>query len=596
MWIVIGSFLNLILCLVAVVFPINALAEDITFEATVNANKISLQDMLELTLTVHGAKGDFPVMVLPAIDGFDYRYVGPATRFTIVNGVSSSEHSFIYNLFPSKVGHYKIPSIPLVLEGVTYQTLPIDIDVGEKTTQAANLVDDGEVGDQLSITDKVFMKSFVGSKEVYLGEKTPLVMKVFVNGLSLQLASAPYLTPNGFVADQTTNMQKMKEIVNGVNFDSLRFETNIYPTQTGRITIGPFFAQGELVYHSRRSNDIFGDLFSNTQTRPITLNAPEVFLNVLPLPLEGKPQDFSGAVGQYDFKASVGPSSVKVGDPLTLRMTITGDGRLKNLVFPVLNDSRFKIYDPQVKDDENSRTIEQVIIPTVKDITEVPELSFSYFDPKEKRYKTISQGPFPVKVLAEAKEQEFKAFGFIDKTKVAPEKSFIVKFDGAKGLIKNVLNKFISIFKYLWFWFFVLMAAALWIGYKIWREFQNRLSKDEIFAREWKADSKAKELLKNTKVYLDQNRVKEFYSSLYKTLNGYLADKMHVPLAGLNWPMIETHLKERSVDASQLQATKDLFERCDLVRFASAIVPQEQMVKDFLQLQDLIAYLPKILK
>ncbi|MBF0489965.1 MAG: protein BatD [Candidatus Omnitrophica bacterium] len=595
MWIVIGSLLNLCFCLWMAVSPLTSFAEDVSFEATVNANKVGLSDMVELTLSVRGAKGDVTTIALPLIDGFDARYVGPSTKFTMINGVTSNEHAFIYDLFPSKVGHYQIPSVSVILDGQTYKTTPIDIDVVDKPADSSSSDSDGTASSDQSISDKVFMKAFTQSTEVYEGEKVPLVMKVFVKGLSLQLASVPSLSPDGFVADATANMQKAKETVNGVNYDLLKFDTNLYPTRTGKVNVGPFVAEGELVYRVRQSNDIFGDLFSNNQTRPLTLHAPAVVLNVLPLP-EGKPDGFNGAVGQYDFKVSVGPSEVKVGDPLTLRMTITGQGRLKGLVPPVFNDSRFKTYDPQIKDEDKSKTIEQVIIPTTKDITEVPAISFSYFDPLEKKYKTVTQGPFPIKVSALATGEEFKAYGFVDKTKTSSDKPFVLKYDGLKGLAQSILSKILLIVKNLWFWLFVVIAAVVWLGFYFWNEFQDRLKKDEAFSRNWRADAKAKELLKNAKASLPHNNAKEFYGEVYKTLNNYLADKMHLPLASLNVPMIEEYLKKRAIDPSKLQTIKDLWERCDLARFASASMSQEQMTKDFVQLEDLIAYLPKILK
>lgn len=582
MWTRIGKVI--LALMIGILYSSLGLAEDVSFEATVNANKISLQDMVELTLSVHGAKGDVPNISLPPIEGFDAHFVGPATKFTIINGVSSSEHAFIYDLFPSKVGHYQIPSISATIDGKIYQTSPISIEVVDKSSTSPDQATE-------SLSDKVFMKASIEPKEVYVGQKTPLIIKVFVKDLSLQLAAAPSLTPDGFVADTTANMQKGKEVINGVSYDSLTFETSIYPTRTGHVEVGPLSAQGELVYRMRKSDDILGDLFTDTQTRPITLHAPAISLNVLPLPEEGKPKDFSGAVGQYDFKATVGPSSVKVGDPITLHMNITGQGHFKDLSVPIFNDSRFKTYDPQIKTDENSKTIEQVLIPTTSKITEVPAVSFNYFDPQEKTYKTITQGPFPVKVIAPSSEDEFKAYGFMDKTKSVPDKLLSSKSSAFDEGIKN-LEKMI---KSIYFWFFVLVIGILWFIFHMWREFQDKIKNDEAFARGWEADSKVKDLLKATQESLNGKNAKEFYRNLYKTINDYLADKMHVPLASLHWPKVESYLKEHSAESSYIETIKALFDRCELVRFASVPASQEQMSQDFERLQESISYLTKIL-
>ncbi|MEI7999029.1 MAG: BatD family protein [Candidatus Omnitrophota bacterium] len=595
---VIKKFLFVIcfFCLVNAWCLMSASAQDISFDATVNANKISLQDILELTLTVHGAKADGSTVPLPAVDGFETRFVGPATSFSIVNGVSSSERSFIYNLFPTKSGHFQIPSVPLVIDGKTYTTAPIDVDVVNKPSEASNMKNT-EVSLEQSIDDKVFMRTSIEPKEVYLGQKTPIVMTVYVKDLSLQLASAPFMTPDGLTADNTASMHKDTEVINGVTFNTLRFDANIYPNRLGDLNVGPFQAVGELIYRVKRNtNDLFGDLFATEQTRPVTLHSPAISFRVLPLPQVGRPADFSGAVGQYDFKVTVGPLSVKLGDPITMRMTISGQGRFKGLVMHSFNDEHFKMYDPQIKEDENSKTLEQVIIPTGQNITQVPALSFSYFDPQAKQYKTITQGPFPIKILPSGVGQEFKAYGFIEKTKQTTDKPIVVKIDGAKRFACHLLDKSKIMARGIRFWPSLLVIAFLWFVFGFWMRFQHRLENDTVFARRWKADSKARELLKTTKVYLQQNNSKEFYSSLNKTLNDYLADKMHVPLASLSWHRIETHLKERSVEALKLETIKTLFEHCDLVRFASATLSSEQMHKDFDQLQDLISYLPKVLK
>ena len=589
----------LALCVLVILFPIKLFAEDTSFQATVNSNKVSLQDVVELTLTVHGVKGDVPMINLPALDGFEARFVGPSTKLTIINGVTSNEHSFIYNLFPSKVGHFQIPSLSLTLDGQTYHTGPMDIEVTSPSAQPANPPGGNQTEE--TINDKVFMVASVSPQQVYVGQKTKLQIKVYVKDLSLQLAAAPSLIPNGFTADTSATMNKTKEIVNGMSYEALQFETNIYPTRAGDMMVGPLQVNGDLIYRTKQNDDFFGDLFATEQRRPIALHASAVPLHVLSLP--SAPADFSGAVGPYDFKASVGPAvggagptAVKVGDPLTLHMSLTGRGRIKGVTLPAFVNSQFKIYDPQVKEDENSKTIEQVIIPTSQNITEVPAVSFSYFDPQEGQYRTMTQGPFPIKVLAQAPGQEFKAWGFVDKTKMAAEKPFVVKFDWVQKLATQALHRAKVTVRNWKFWVLISLAGLAWLSWKIWQKFQLRLANDQAFARRWRADSKAKGLFKQTRIYLQQNNPKEFYSCLHKTLNDYLADKMHLPPAGLTLHLVETRLKDISVDPAKLEIIKNLFDRCDLARFASARVSLDEMTGDFKKLEELIGYLSKILK
>src|SRR5437016_300440 len=124
MWTRIGSIFFIALLLTA---PVGA--QDISFNAVVSSNKVSPSDVVQLTLTITGTKGDFSPLELGAIDGFDVRYVGPSTSISFINGAYSREKSFIYNLLPLKTGHFQIPSFSTTINNQKYTTQPIDIDV-----------------------------------------------------------------------------------------------------------------------------------------------------------------------------------------------------------------------------------------------------------------------------------------------------------------------------------------------------------------------------------------------------------------------------------------------------------------------------------
>src|SRR5208283_4582477 len=111
-------------------------ADAITFEATVNSPRVSLNEALQLTLTITGVNENLDPISLPVLDGFSAKYLGPSTSVSIVNGDYHSERSFLYDLFPSKVGKFQIPSISATIAGHNYTTKPIDIEVFQNTDQA----------------------------------------------------------------------------------------------------------------------------------------------------------------------------------------------------------------------------------------------------------------------------------------------------------------------------------------------------------------------------------------------------------------------------------------------------------------------------
>jgi hypothetical protein len=576
----------------------SALAEDVSVAATVTANRLSLGNSAQLIVTVRGTQKVEPAS-LPPIDGFDTRYIGPQTQVSIVNGNYTSSKSFIYSLFPNKTGQFKIPSFSLTVDGQEFHTDPIDMTV-EDAPAAGSATASGSGGDvsAASLKDKIMLIMGTSKNEVYVGEQVPLTVKLLYTGVTISEIQFPTFDFVGFTKDDFGQPQQSQQVINGVGYNVVDFKTFVSPIRTGELTLGPAKLEANLVYRNAMqnnfgsngfANDIFDNFFNNYEKRVLTATSQSLHLNVLPLPEEGKPQNFSGAVGQFDFTATVGPSEVKVGDPLTLRMKITGNGNLKSIALPAFNDTKFKIYDPQVKDEGNTKTLEQVIIPTSENITEVPALYFSYFDTQEKKYKTIRQGPFSVSVKAPQPGEEFKAVGFESATpKVTIKEELgqdIVFIKERPGALRP-LNY--HIYKNVWFWIFVVAYLVAW-GVALTMYFiRRRLKTDERFARRFKAPRQAREGIAQAEVYLVQGQVKEFYGAVTKTLKDYLGNQLHMPSGGMTFVTIEPILRSKKIDPRIIQSIKTIFEAADMVRFASVNLDEGNMAKTFESLKVII--------
>ena len=183
--------------------------------------------------------------------------------------------------------------------------------------------------------------------------------------------------------------------------------------------------QGNVLYKTGQNNpfnqdndffgaDIFNNFFDSYATRPITVTSQPIVLHVSPLPEDNRPDDFTGAIGQFDFQASVSPLQVKAGDPLTLKMDIKGNGNFKSFKMPVFQARDLSPMSLRSRIPGMKKQPKKLLFPTSAGIKEVPALHFSYFDTSLKDYKTITQGPFAIQVTAPSPEQEFKAVGFSD--------------------------------------------------------------------------------------------------------------------------------------------------------------------------------------
>ena len=600
---------NFVLCILMLMTASGVLwADAVTFEATVNSPRVSLDEVLQLTLTFTGVNQDLDPISLPVLDGFSAKYLGPSTSVSIINGSYHSERSFVYNLFPNKAGRFQVPPISATIAGQTYTTKPIDVEVFESSAQAqasSGASDQIQAPSGESLKDKLLAIVSVDKREVYLNERVPVSIKLLVNGVPIRDIQYPQFDKQGVMVDDFEKPRQSSGVINGVRYDTVEFKTNIYPNRLGDLTFGPVQIQGNVIYKTDQENplsqgngffgaNVFNNFFDSYATRPITVTAQSVQLHVSPLPENDRPQDFSGAIGQFDFQASVAPLHLKAGDPLTLKMALKGSGNFKNLKMPVFQAPGFKSYGPQIKDVGGEKTAEEVIIPTSTGTKEVPALYFSYFDTSLKDYKTITQGPFAIQVTAPSPDQGFKAVGFSD---VSREASLPLSNQFSFGKMLHKIHKVLSkLCRSIWFWAslgFILVAG---ISYFLWRRFQDRLENDPAFARRLKAVKEARQALLVAGEYISTGKTKDFYALLSKVLRDYLANKWHQSSAALSIEKILSHLKTAKLDEAHITQLKTLLEQADLVCFAGTERSSANMQSDLSLTQSLINYLQQHLR
>jgi hypothetical protein len=181
--------------------------------------------------------------------------------------------------------------------------------------------------------------------------------------------------------------------------DTRRFTVRVRAMRSGTFTVSPRMLVGIL----RRRQGFFGSRMVETVE---DLRISPLSLKVKPLPIAGRPRDFSGAVGQFRMKTKIIPSVIAVGDLVTASTTITGAGYLDNISAPRLTVGRhFKVYDPRsiAHTEDKSVAFEQIVIPQNTNAAAISSISFIHFDPNTGSYATLSQGPFPLSFRAPEK-------------------------------------------------------------------------------------------------------------------------------------------------------------------------------------------------
>ncbi len=571
-----------------------AWAEDLTLEASVNEPKIALNEALQLTLTVSGSKSNIDPINLPTIDGFTATYLGPSTAISITNGEYHSERSFRYQLLPIKTGHYQIPAIAATINNQSLATKPIEIDVvdiPQNTVQGngapANKPDQ-------SLQDKIKLVISLPKQTAYLNERMQLSLKLYVTGVPLRNVGYPQLDSSTIDLGQST-YQQTQEMVNGVNYDVVNFKVPFYPKQLGDITIGPAQVAAQMLYQQAENDDIFQGFLRSYSARPVSVTSGNIMLHVDSLPTEGQPENFNSAIGQFDFQAQISPTQVHVGDPITLKMSLVGEGKLKNIPWPTVELDGLKKYDPKETVTEQGKTFEQVMIPTTEQIKEIPAVEFSYFDPMAKEYRTITRGPFAINVLPASKSEEFKAVGYNNlSTNIDLVKPVDSNWWGKR--VEQLVQTIVKLVHQGIFWVGFIVVAIVGGGMWLWRSYRNRLRNDQAFYRRTQAYRMAMKHLVKLNDAIAINDGKAFYESLDKTLINFLADNWHLPAGSLSHADIINRIAATQLNDADKKILADLLHDAETARFAGATVTPDAMHTKAAQFKQILEQLKRVLK
>ncbi len=562
--------------------PLFASAEDVRVEALIDRRTVELGSFCELTLKVHGTQSADPVTPLK-IDGFQTRYVGPATNISIANGEYSSSISFRYNLYPLHTGRLRIPPITMTVQGRTYETQPIEIDVVESGSSGSSVT--GAPRGDRSLKDDLFLTLDLGRQEVYVGERIPVTLKLFIHEIGVRNIQYPQLDLKGFRQEAFQKERQYRKVVGGVEYHVVEFRTAVVPEKTGDLVLGPARLECSVLFERPRPTrssggvfDIFDDdflegFFTSYTIQPLTVTSPSRVIRVRPLPEEGRPEDFSGGVGRFDLSVTVGPQKVAVGDPVTVKMTLTGTGDLKSVTLPAFDaedlKKDFKVYDPEVNDLGDKKVLEQVIIPRHEGVKEVPSVSLSYFDPQEGRYKRITRGPFRLSV-GPAAGGGLKVVGDTEPGRETaweePAGEDLVFIKQGPGGWRRTGSWTYRSRGYVTA---VLASLFLWTVLVGFHRFTRRLRTDEHFVRRLRAPRKARAGLLQARRHLEEGREAAFYDALFKTLQGYFGDKCRLPAGEMTIDAVRALGRRRGVDPDVLDKAGRLFNECEQVRYAS---------------------------
>jgi hypothetical protein len=585
------------------VFTAFAVASDVSVTAEISSRQISLGGRGQYTISVNGTQKASPVDV--KAEGLDIRYLGPSRRISIVNGVTESSIAFTYSLFPLQTGEFEIPSVAIEADGETFYTEPIKVQVVD--AGAAGSTAQSPASAVQSLEDKIFIGVEVPQKTFYKQEPVPVNIVLYVSGVQVRDIQMPQIAKNGdFDIGEYAQPQQTERIVQGMRFDVLEFKTVLYPLKTGALTLGPVTIGANIISQVQGGNDLdnfnrfFGDdffsgMFQRIERHPVTINSQPITLSVMEVPEKGRPADFSGAVGKFDLDVKVSPTEVKAGDPITVRMSLKGQGNLELANLPQLRETKLmKVYDPQVRQENGERIAEQVVIPQSENLSEIPAIKFSYFDSYAGEYRTVQKGPFPVRVKPPERGEDLKIVGptgkqvnFPAATETLGEDIVFIKED-----IGRIYPMGYSILRSWQFYFLLSLIMGGWITLLLIWNLRYRLANDESFAGKMMAPRSARKGIVLARQLAAAGQKQEFYDVVFKTLQNYMNRKYNIAPGSFSLDTVRDCLPQLKPEIFEMLSS--IFMECEIVRYAAATITNDQMHRTGQTLEKLIDQLERI--
>jgi len=570
-----------------------------SFVATVDNNKVAENDRFQLEFTFDGKN-------LNALKQFnppslkDFRVLsGPnqSTSMQIINGVSSSSLSLSYILMPNTTGSFTIGSASIQYDGQTLTSSPIKITILKGSQKPKDENSSSGVSNQ-EIAENLFIRASIDKNKAYHGEQVTISYKIYIRLIMVGGIIDKQPQYQGFWAeniDIDQNVDYKVEVVDGKQYYTRIFKrVALFPTQTGVLQVTPLESKIQLqVKKKKNSNnvwdDFFGDPFGNAELVEYQAKSNTLKVDVIPLPENNKPASFRGAVGNYNFSASIDKQKTKTNEPITLKFDISGTGNLKLLELPPFElPNGFEKYDPKTDEQINrsgkiggTKKAEYLLIPRIAGAREIPAIEFSYFDPETKSYKTIRSKSFNVEI----EQGQGSAEDYADQQNILQLDNDIryikTKFDDVE------LQGDVLILKPE-FWaasILPMISAFVLIG---WKRKQDKLSGNQQLLRYSKAEKVARKRFKTAKKLLDVKNIELFYSEISQALFGYLEDKFHIPKSEFTLDRAADELLKRNIKPELVEKMKTNAQKCEFIRFAPGTNPSQAMNEMYQAFSDVV--------
>ena len=561
-----------------------------SFTATVDRNAVPVGESLTLTLTFDGVNAT-AAPTLPPLPNFTILpSVSQRNEISFANGQQTMRFVYDYQLQAAKEGDVVIPPFQASIGGRVLSSQPISLKVLPASAAAA------------AQTNLAFVKLVVGRKEVYVGEPFPVEMHLYwQNAKDVRI---PQLRADGFSMGQGPKPGQSRTQIGNVVYNLVIFKMSATAARAGQLTLGPAETSLTLllpVNNPQARRDPFGFFGGQQyQERPANIASEALSVRVLPLPRENVPDTFNGVIGNFQVSMTAAPTTVGVGDPITMRIQIAGRGPLESITLPAQPDWRdFNSYPATAKVESNDelglsgvKNFEQVIVPQNHELKSIPPFRFTYFDSQAKAYVTRTTPAIPLTVKASATAATpLPSLSNSTANASGPRADDIIhirpRLEMASAAAPVLLQQ-------RWFLWLQGVPVALWLTLLLRRKRNESLANNPRLRRQREVAGRIRDGLRDLRAQAEARKSDEFFATLFRLLQEQIGERLDLPASAITESVVDERLRSKGARDETLRSLHELFQACNLARYAplqssqelSALIPKlESALKELREIK-----------
>tara|TARA_R110002126_G_scaffold105889_6_gene240502 strand:- start:2202 stop:3950 length:1749 start_codon:yes stop_codon:yes gene_type:complete len=550
-----------------ILLSFQGLLAQVQFETKVSKTTLGLNERLRVDFAMNIDGDNFNE---PSFDGFKV-IAGPSQQVSQswINGRSSFEKIYSYYLIPNQKGNLTIKSATIEYNGQVYKTSPVKITVTNAIEQPKDPSDAS-----ISAEDNLHLIAEISKTNPYVNEPITVVYKLYfsnnigIGGNFRELSKPKY---NDFWSQNIDVKQLMVEesTFKGQPYRYIVLKKVVlYPQKSGKLKIEPLALEINVQLPSNR-RDIFGRQLITEEVKSVSAGSKTI--SVKALPEAGKPDNFSGAVGTFDFKVTPSKTNLKNGESLDLVVSVAGKGNMKLFTLPKpVVPNALEMYDPVHNEDVNTSLAgmsgkikdSYTIIPQYRGNYPIKPLQFSYFDLSTGKYKTISSPQIVINMLDGPTPVDSVTTAGSGKNKIAVSEQFQsvkLKTDLVPMASQDFLGS--KLFYILLLLPFLLVPLIILIRNK-----KEAMDGDVVGNRIRRNNKLAKKYLSQAKKQFNNKEL--FYIALEKAMHNFLKAKLNIETSEMSKANIKEILLSKEANAEVVNDFIALTENCEVARYA----------------------------